>query len=172
MKNTIMTFVSSFSLILATSASAQVISLGRGNVSGAPVILAPLTNPISPVVGLSAAALVPALAPTFAPVPSAPSVPFLPIMPTVNALRPIHVMPIMPVSSPSDISFSTLRAHVAASIEGAPTQPVAAPRKLNRLFDGSKDETAQGDSENLGPVRSDRHHSLPEKDLESEIGAY
>lgn len=159
MKIKMMTFVSTLTLILATSVSAQVISIlpgGRGN----PYIGTPTTVPnsmsnivISPRINLPAPLLAPSVAPTLSPVPMAAAIS---IMPTPR------IMPIMP------IRYSAHRVQLAASTKDV----VAAPEKRDDIFDGRKQPDGKNASDDLDPVRSDRRQSLPENDLEKEIGAY
>ena len=180
MNTKMMTFVSTLTLILATSASAQMISIlpgGRGNL----YIGTPTTLPgpvggiaISPRISLPAPLLAPALSVTLAPVPViAPIViPVVPVTPLIPAL-PISAIPEhrWKLASHDNVALpypSALRAQFAAPVQGDSAKDSAAAReKLEGLFDGSKDR-----SEKNSPVRSDRHQSLPEHDLESEIGAY
>ena len=68
---------------------------------------------------------------------------------------------------------SALRAQLSApSKDGSAKDAAASREKLDNLFDGRKQPSEKGASDDRGPVRSDRHQSLPEHDLESEIGAY
>ncbi|MDD5302589.1 MAG: hypothetical protein PHS14_05705, partial [Elusimicrobia bacterium] len=61
-----------------------------------------------------------------------------------------------------------LRVKLAAPAKDDSAKDSAAAREnLDNLFDGRNRP-----SEKNSPVRSDRHQSLPEHDLESEIGAY
>ncbi len=176
MNTKMMTFVSTLTLILATSASAQMISIlpgGRGNL----YIGTPTTLPgpvggilISPRISLPAPLLTPALSVTLAPAPVViPVIPATPVMPTL----PISAIPEhrWKLAAHENIALpypTALRAQFAAPSQGDSAKDSAAAReKLENLFDGSKDR-----SEKSSPVRSDRHQSLPEHDLESEIGAY
>jgi hypothetical protein len=179
MNTKMMTFVSTLTLILATSASAQVISIlpgGRGNLYiGTPTTLpGPMSSiVISPRITLPAPLLAPsimvALAPV--PVPAQIPVPAIPVAPTMPVL-PISAIPEhrWKLASHENVAlpYPALRAQFAAPAQGDSAKDAAAAReKLEGLFDGSKDR-----SEKNSPVRSDRHQSLPEHDLESEIGAY
>lgn len=159
----------SLSLALAGTASAQVTSIlpgGRGNLYiGTGVNLpGPMSNiVISPRINLPAPLLTPTVAFTLAPVPMAAAIPVLPIaLPTAI---PHHSI----VAERENVTmpYPALRAQF-----GAASKDAAAPReKLDNLFDGRK-PGEKGVNDDLGPVRSDRHQSLPEHDLESEIGAY
>lgn len=167
-----MIFVS-LSLVLAGTASAQVTSIlpgGRGNLYiGTGVNLpGPAANiVISPRINLPAPLLTPTAAFTLAPVPMAAALPTLPVALPVAVPQQAIVAERENVTMP----YPALRAQFgAANKDAAAPKEVVAPReKLDNLFDGRKPKNA---SEDLGPVRSDRHQSLPEQDLESEIGAY
>ncbi len=150
-----MTFVS-LALTLACSASAQMTMTlpgGRGNLYiGTPLTLpSPLTNiVISPRINLPA--------PQFTP---------------TGALTVAHVsrtvaIPVLPVARPRALQATRL----AASAQDAAKDVVAARETLDVIFDGRRQPDEKSSSDDLGPVRSDRHQSLPENDLEKEIGAY
>ncbi len=186
MNTKMMTFVSTLTLILATSASAQMISIlpgGRGNLYiGTPTTLpGPMSNiTISPRITLPAPLLAPSITVALAPAPvpaqiPVPVLPILPVTPVVPAL-PVSVIPEhmwnfamhdnVPLPFPS-----ALRAQLSApSKDGSAKDAAASREKLDNVFDGRKLPSEKTDD--LGPVRSDRHQSLPEHDLESEIGAY
>jgi hypothetical protein len=185
MNTKITTFVT-LALLLAVSASAQVVTIlpgGRGNIYiGTPSNLpGPAANiVISPRISLPAPLLTPAVAMTLAPVPMAAAIPVLPVaLPSAIPLMPIA----LPSPLPSDIVYHVaerampraLQAHFAAPAKDAasPKDVIAARERLDNAFDGSKlpNET-RIPADERGPVRSDRHHSLPENDLEREIGAY
>lgn len=167
-----MIFVS-LSLVLAGSASAQVVNHlpgGRGNLYiGTGVNLpGPASNiVISPRINLPAPLLTPTVAFTLAPVPMAAALPTLPVALPIAVPQHAIVAERENVTMP----YPSLRAQFgSASKDAAAPKDVVAPReKLDNLFDGRKKSTVNDD---LGPVRSDRHQSLPEQDLESEIGAY
>ena len=183
MNTKMMMFVSTLTLILATSASAQMISIlpgGRGNLYiGTPTTLpGPMGNiAISPRISLPAPLLAPsisvALAPAAVPVPVV--VPILPVTPVMPAL-PISAIPehMWNFAMHDNITLpypTALRAQLSApSKDGSAKDAAASREKLDNLFDGRRQPTEKKDD--LGPVRSDRHQSLPEHDLESEIGAY
>ncbi len=168
-----MAFVS-LSLLLAGSASAQVISIlpgGRGNLYiGTGVNLpGPASNiVISPRINLPAPLLTPTVALTLAPVPVAAAFPVLPVA------LPVAVPQYAIVAERENVTmpYPALRAQFgAASKEASSPKDAAASReKLENMFDGRRQPSEKNDG--LGPVRSDRHQSLPEHDLESEIGAY
>ena len=175
------TVLSTFPLILAVSASAQMISIlpgGRGNLFvGTPANLpGPLTGiVITPLVTLSAPALTPAIALAPAPVPVAqipvPALPVIPAMPSIPAL-PMSKIPehMWNLSAHGNVAmpYPALRVKLAAPAKDGSAQETPKSREnLDNLFDG-RDERSEKNS----PVRSDRHQSLPEHDLESEIGAY
>lgn len=179
MKNTMKAVLSTLPLILAVSASAQVISIlpgGRGNLFvGTPASLpGPLAGvTITPM--LSAPSLTPALAPVLsAPAPvaqiPAPILPAIPSMPSIPNL-PVSRLPdhIWNLSAHDNVPmpFPALAVKLAAPAKdgSAQEQPKNSRENLDNLFDGR-------DAEKKSPVRSDRHQSLPEQDLESEIGAY
>lgn len=175
------TFLTTLSLILATSASAQVASIlpgGRGNIYiGTPMNLpGPVSSVvISPRINLPAPLLTPAISATLAPVPVVMAAaipaqlptPVIPVAPTkpdlpISAL-PDHLWKLENVT----ISYPALRAKFAASAADNTPKDAAAEREaLENLFDGRKQPSEKS------PIRSDRHQSLPEQDLESEIGAY
>ena len=122
-----------------------------------------------------APALVPALVPAQVPVQiPAPALPILPITPVVPNL-PKSVIPehMWNFAMHDNVTLpypSALRVQLSA-----PSKDAAAPReKLDNLFDGRREAPRQPNEkqDDLGPVRSDRHQSLPENDLEKEIGAY
>lgn len=149
-------------LILSTSASAQVTSIlpgGRGNlyIGTQATLPGPVPNiVISPRINLPAPLLTPTVALTMAPAPAAVR---------VTAARENVALP------------GALAARFSApSKDAAQAKDVSAARELNEqrermenLFDGRR---AAKDEDEFGPVRSGRHVSLPEHDLESEIGAY
>jgi len=180
MNKKMMTLGSTFALILATSASAQVISIlpgGRGNLFvGTPANLpGPLAGVvITPMLTLSASALTPVLAQAPAPVPAqipSPAIPVIPAMPSFPALPmskiPEHMWNLSAHGSVA-LPYAALRANLSAPAkDAAAQQPANSRENLDNLFDGNKER-----SEKSSPVRSDRHQSLPEQDLESEIGAY
>ena len=185
MNTKMMTFISTLSLILATSASAQVVSIlpgGRGNIYiGTPANLpGPMGNVvISPRINLPSPLLSPSIALTLSPViVMAAAIPVLPLaLPSAIPTAPIA----LPSPYPSDIVYHVaarqespraLQAHFAAyAKDAAPVKDVVAAReRLENVFDGRNQQDEKHDD--LGPVRSDRHHSLPENDLEKEIGAY
>ncbi len=168
-----MTFVS-LSLVLAGTASAQVSILpgGRGNMYiGTPSILpGPMGNAvISPRINLPAPLLSPSVALTLAPVPMAAAIPVLAVT------LPAAIIPMNHIVAEREnvtIPFPALRAQFAAPAKDGSAKDSAASReKLENLFDGRR-QPAEKASDDLGPVRSDRHQSLPENDLEREIGAY
>jgi hypothetical protein len=70
------------------------------------------------------------------------------------------------------IPYPALRAQLSAPAKDGSAKDSTAARgeKLDGLFDGRRKPSEKSDD--LSPVRSDRHQSLPEQDLESEIGAY
>lgn len=176
------TFVSTLALILATSASAQVVS--GSIVTAVPLSLpSPLPN-VTPLI-LPAPSISPAVALTLAPALSAPAIPVMPILPATPVARVVPIMPvlptnpaarghnalpIMPVTQPKAIPFSMMRDHLLAASKDAADKDAVAAAKLDSLFDGST--PAEKTADEKDPVRSDRHHSLPENDLEKEIGAY
>lgn len=175
MNTKMMTLLSTLSLILATSASAQVTSIlpgGRGNLYiGTPMNLpGPAANiVISPRINLPAPLLTPVSPMMLAPVPAS-------MMEAALArpvALPVIVTPMSRVTAEREnvaVSNRALRAQLSAPAQGdAPAAPkeIAAEReKLENLFDGRRRPAEKS------PVRSDRHQSLPEQDLESEIGAY
>jgi hypothetical protein len=176
------TFLSTFALILATSASAQVTSIlpgGRGNILiGTPMNLpGPIPNiVISPRISLPAPLLAPSIALTAAPAPTPAQLP-VPVIPVTPNLPPL------PISAIPDhmwklnahegvLPYPALRAQLSAPAKDGSAKDSTAARgeKLDNLFDGRRKPAEKSDD--LSPVRSDRHQSLPEQDLESEIGAY
>lgn len=177
-----MTFAT-LSLILASSASAQTVFTGpSGSLNiGSPIIVvgrAALGN--CPKVELTPLGLTPtAFTPAFSPVPMGPSLPMLPVnpiipngpmMPMPAPVMPGRSTPVMPVVA----SLSALNAVKlsAPAKEDAPAKDVIAAReKLDKMFDGKSQPVVEREDQS-GPVRSSRHVSLPENDLEREIGAY
>lgn len=168
-----MIFVS-LSLVLAGSASAQVTSIlpgGRGNLYiGTGVNLpGPVSNiVISPRINLPAPLLTPTAAFTLPPVPMAAALPTLPVaLPVAVPQQRAIVAERENVTMP----YPALRAQFGSASKNAdsPKDVIASREKLDNLFDNRKKPATNDD---LGPVRSDRHQSLPEQDLESEIGAY
>jgi len=169
----IKTIFVSFSLVLAGSASAQVTSIlpgGRGNLYiGTGVNLpGPMSNiVISPRINLPAPLLTPTVAFTLAPAPLAAAIPVLPVALPVAVPQHAIVAERENVTMP----YPALRAQFGAASKDAPAKDTVASReKLENMFDGRRQPSEKNDD--LGPVRSDRHQSLPEHDLESEIGAY
>jgi len=170
-----MTFVSTVVLLLATSASAQVISIlpgGRGNLYiGTPTTLpGPMGNiVISPRISLPAPLLAPSISMTAAPTPMIAALPVLAIASPIPAL-PAAAIPqqrILAVQENVAMPNPALRAKFAAPAKDASTKE-AARENLDHLFDNRPAPK----NDDRSPVRSDRHQSLPEQDLESEIGAY
>lgn len=172
------------SSLFAVSASAQMTTIlpgGRGNLYiGTPTTLpGPAANiAISPRISLPAPLLSPSIALTLTPVPMTAAIPVLPM--ALPSAIPAHVVA-LPSPLPADIVYHvTLAApralqqmHLAAPATGdAPAKDVAAAREnLDKVFDGRKQPAEKG-ANDFGAVRSDRHQSLPENDLEKEIGAY
>jgi hypothetical protein len=179
--NTKTTFLSTLALILATSASAQVTSIlpgGRGNLYiGTPMNLpGPAANiVISPRISLPAPLLAPSITLTAAPAPVPAQLP-VPVVPTNLPALPISAIPehMWKLSAHDNVTlpYPALRAQLSAPAKDGSSKDSTAARgeKLDGLFDGRRKPAEKSDD--LGPVRSDRHQSLPEQDLESEIGAY
>ncbi|MDD5302588.1 MAG: hypothetical protein PHS14_05700, partial [Elusimicrobia bacterium] len=98
MNTKMMTLGSTLALILATSASAQVISIlpgGRGNLYiGTPTTLpGPMSSiAINPRISLPSPLLAPSIALTVSPVPAPVQVPVIPVTPVMPAL-PVSVIP-------------------------------------------------------------------------------
>ncbi len=166
------------STILATSASAQVSILpgGRGNLYiGNPTTLpGPAANiVISPRINLPAPLLTPSVVMSLSPVLTAAAIPAMPAALPVMPAAAIPSARIIAERENVAIPYPALRAQFAApSKEVNPAKDAVANReKLENLFDGRRRPVRNAEDE-LGPVRSDRHHSLPENDLEREIGAY
>ncbi len=169
-----MIFVS-LSLLLAGSASAQVTIIlpgGRGNLYiGTGVNLpGPVSNiGINPRINLPAPLLTPTVALMLAPVPVAAAIPVLPVALPIAVPQHAIVAERENVTMP----YPALRAQFGAASKDAPAKDIVSSReKLENMFDGRRQPTQKNASGDLGPVRSDRHQSLPEHDLESEIGAY
>lgn len=167
-------------LILAASASAQVSILpgGRGNlyIGNGINLPGPAANVvISPRISLPAPLLSPTVALTLAPAPLAGTavIPVLPVALPV-ALPAPSAAPAQPLIAQSVVIPGALIARFASATakEDAPVKDKIAQReKLDNLFDGRRQPVKPGEDE-FGPVRSGRHVSLPENDLEREIGAY
>ena len=166
--------LSTFAVILATSASAQVTSIlpgGRGNLYiGTPMNLpGPAANiVISPRINLPALLLTPVSPLMLAPVPAS----MMEAAPVRPLALPVVVVPMARAAAERENVASSnraLRAKLSAPVQGDAPKEIAADReKLENLFDGRRQPAEKSDS----VVRSDRHQSLPEQDLESEIGAY
>ena len=175
-----MTFVS-LSLVLAGSASAQVILPGgRGNIYiGTPTYLpGPVPNiVISPRISLPSPLLAPSVAFVLAPVPMAAAIPVLPVaLPSAIPFMPMSLPTVNPGHAEIHQMAIAIQPRALRQISlAAPTADgkvvVPSTEKLEGLFDGRRQPAEKGEDE-LGPVRSGRHVSLPEHDLESEIGAY
>ena len=166
------------SLILASSASAQMSTIlpgGRGNIyiGNAINLPGPSANiVISPRISLPAPLLSPSVALTLAPVPMAAYA----VIPVLPIALPAAVPAYRITAQRENIAIpGALIAHFASapSKDATPAKDAIASReKLNNLFDGRKQPAEKSPVDEFGPVRSDRHHSLPENDLEKEIGAY
>jgi hypothetical protein len=181
--NTKMTTFVTLALILAGSASAQVISILPGGRGGLYIPSTPSTVPGPlgniPRLYLPGPLLTPTVALTLAPLPNGISIPMLPITPMMPAHEILPApravpLPLPRISPNMPIQYAALRGAMLAapSKEAEAPSASAAPSqaKLEKLFDGrTSSEKAEDD---LGPVRPGRHMSLPENDLEKEIGAY
>jgi hypothetical protein len=182
MNTKMMTFVSTLILVLAGSASAQTISILPGGRGGLYIPSTPSTVPGPlgniPRLYLPGPLLTPAVALTLAPIPgiAIPMLPLNPMMPAHEILPAPRAVPLpLPRISPNmPIQYAALHGAMLA----APSKEAAAPSasatpsqaKLEKLFDGRT--PAEKAEDDLGPVRPGRHMSLPENDLEKEIGAY
>lgn len=171
-------------LVLSAPASAQVVSNlpgSRGSIYiGSAVNLpGPVTNTvIAPRISLPAPALTPALTILPAPVVSH-EIPLLPATEIV-AIKPLALpakQPAMPVVLPSAIPPAALTLQLGAASKSEKALPPVTPEqlaqreRLDDLFDGrGADRRERADQR--GPIRSGRHVSLPENELEREIGAY
>jgi len=178
------TLLTTLSLILATSASAQVTSIlpgGRGNIYIGTGVNLPGPVPtivISPRIGLPAPLLAPSIVLAAAPAPTPAQTPVPAQIP--NPIIPViaPTMPSLPISAIPEhmwklnahegvLPYPALRAQLSAPAKNdAPKDKAAERDALDNLFDGRRQPAEKS------PVRSDRHQSLPEQDLESEIGAY
>lgn len=168
-------------LLLAPAASAQVTTIlpgGQGNLLiGTPTNLpGPLVNPvIDSRISLPAPLLTPAItvsyAPTMTPVLAAAVV----SLPAMRKDVPA-IVPFMPKANfpghPVALAMTTLKA--AATPEKPGDAKTA--QKLDERFDGrqtaKKDAVELPGSRDVNPINRGRHYSLPEQDLEAEIGAY
>jgi hypothetical protein len=87
-----------------------------------------------------------------------------------------NAYPAIPASLPSAIhpSALTLQLGAASKTDSTPVKDQIAQReRMDELFDGSRRSADRKEQEIArGPIRSGRHVSLPENDLEREIGAY
>ncbi|UPT74187.1 MAG: hypothetical protein M0D55_20635 [Elusimicrobiota bacterium] len=172
-------------LVLATPASAQVVTNlpgGRGSIYiGNPVNLpGPLSGGvISPRISLPAPLLTPTVAVTLAPALSASvAISPLPVSEAIVA-RPLalpNAYPAIPASLPSAIHPSALTLQLGAASKAdssAVKDPIVQRERADELFDGSRRSADRKEQEIArGPIRTGRHVSLPENDLEREIGAY
>lgn len=171
-------------LVLSAPASAQVVSNIPGS-RGSIIVGTGVNLPgpigsavITPRISLPAPVLTPAL--TILPAPVvAYEIPVLPATEIV-AIKPLALpakQPAMPVALPSAIPPSALTLHLAAASKAeAPVPPVtkeqlAQRERLDDLFDGRGGDRRER-ADQRGPIRSGRHVSLPENELEREIGAY
>ncbi|MBI4060391.1 MAG: hypothetical protein HY403_03070 [Elusimicrobia bacterium] len=143
--NTKMTAFASLALLFACSASAQVTAIlpgGRGGMNiGMPLPLPGMTPNIS--ITPRVAMPAPSLAPSIA----------LTLAPVPTAAG----IPVLPAAIPLP------ERPAAPAADASSKDAVDARQKLDDLFDGRKQPSEA--------VRSGRHMSLPEHDLESEIGA-
>ncbi len=165
-------------LILAASASAQVSILpgGRGNlyIGNAINLPGPAANVvISPRISLPAPLLSPTVALTLSPAPLAGTA-VIPALPVALPVSLPSALPAMRLNAQSVAVPAALIARFApagAKDEAPVKDKIAQREKLDNIFDGRRQPVKPGEDE-LGPVRSGRHVSLPENDLEREIGAY
>ena len=126
-----------------------------------PVILQPLS-------------LTPGLGHLAMPIPVLPLNPLLPL-PRIAPVTPeiMPMMPARPVLPIMPIRYAALSAALAAPAEAGPAKADAPGRKLEELFDGRLAPAAKSAVDSRpAPVRPSRRISLPERDLEAEIGAY
>ena len=127
----------------------------------------------------------PALAPALTLLPMGPSLPGIPVTPIMpgSPILPIvpqgPIMPFSPRRSVMPIVSAPAARALNVNLLSAPSQDstpandvIASREKLDGIFDGRKQPVEKSEADESGPVRSGRHVSLPENDLEKEIGAY
>jgi len=152
--------------VLAGSAAAQQMTILPGALGATrvhcpgPVILQPMV--LAPKIGHLAM-----------PIPVLPVNPLLPvprIMPVAPEIMPM--MPARPVLPIMPVRYAALNAALAAPAQAGPAKPDG-DGKLGELFDGRPAEPVKSAVDNRpAPVRPSRRITLPESDLEAEIGAY
>ncbi|MEK7232555.1 MAG: hypothetical protein AAB268_01965 [Elusimicrobiota bacterium] len=148
MNTKMMTFVSTLTLILAASASAQMISIlpsGRGSLPiGVPTIGPGLMGQI-------------VISPRNLPPPLTPSI-------ALAFAPPVPVGIAMPILA---VAATPRNRILAASAQGGEDKD-AAPINIENFFDGRKQPAGRGGN----VVRQVRYQTLPEDDLAKEIGLY
>jgi hypothetical protein len=161
----------------AASASTYNFSAPRGTVNlGLPMIIRRVTSPRIDLTPSADPALVLAL--TLLPMgPTLPVIPVIPVMPGTPVIPRGPNMPFLPRRSIIPILFDSVAPALNVKLRSAPSKDstpaqdiISSPEKLAEVFDGRKQPVEK--SNESGPVRSGRHISLPENDLEKEIGAY
>jgi hypothetical protein len=170
-------------LSLASSAAAQTMDVvaPRGVVNTGIVIVREIT---APRVELGAMLVSPVLTPAFKPMPMGPSLPVLPVvpvipgtpvMPIINPANPIPYVPrrsVTPVVAAGHAPALNVLLSAPSKESNPAKDAIASREKLDGIFDGRKQPAVRPDEDERGPVRTGRHVSLPENDLEREIGAY
>ena len=172
-KTTILTVLLALVPAAALAQNITILPGGRGNIFvGTPMTLpSPYTNPvISPRISLPAPLLTPAL-----------SVALNPTL--IIAAAAVEAIPAAPKTLPSAIpsapiyfpSVTPALGTLSLSAGSTPDKPLPAGtqrEKLDEKFDGRKIVEKKDAVDPRGPFSRGRHVSLPEQDLESEIGAY
>ncbi len=167
-------------LVLSSPASAQVASQlpgGRGSlyIGSAISLPGPAAGVvINPRISLPAPLLTPAIAVFPAPA-SIPALPVSEVAAKPLALPAAHAATALALPSAIPPAALTLQLGAASTGDSAPVtkEQLAQRERLDGLFDGARlpaDRRERADER--GPIRSGRHVSLPENDLEREIGAY
>jgi hypothetical protein len=174
----IKTTLAILSLTFASAASARTYNLSapRGTMNlGLPMIIGRVTGPRIDLTSASAPLFTRTL--TLLPMgPAIPAIPLIPVMPGTPVLPVVPQgpsMPFLPRRSIIPILFASAAPALNVNLLSAPSKDstpakdvIASHKKLDEVFDGRKQP------EESGPVRSGRYVSLPENDLEKEIGAY
>jgi hypothetical protein len=187
MKRSTLTLTLLLPAICAAAAAAQIVpvrfSAPVSPIAGLPKYLpSPISGPLAGN-GISLPSLVPALTPTLKLSAAAPLLASLPVAPALLPSRP-GSLPASPADGSRDVVNNPLRrvmpgvtirfaATAAQSASGSAPSVKATPDEakgdLDEAFDGSE-QPARRPVLRRGPISSERHISLPETDLERELG--
>lgn len=166
-------------LALSAAASAQTVTIlpgGAGNLFvGQPVTLpSPFSIPtINPRIGLPGPVLTPALTVALNPTPMTSAA--IVAVPLLSKNMPTAI-PVLHKTLPGAVAPALGGMKLSAASTGDKAKTDEARRKLDEQFDGR--QSVEKSSVDTRPTRREpatsggRHISLPERDLESEIGAY